>query len=305
MKVLVIGGTGHIGRFLVPELLEHGLEVAVLSRGKTPVPDGEAWMHVRLIERDYSKEDISPSALDFSPEVVIDLPGNLGRAVDALSHRGVEHLIACGSVWMYGKPTVVPTPERFFSPCWAESYARRYEEMQDLFARFRQAGPAFTTIMPPNICGPGKIPLEGMGGRSLEVHQAHRRGEEVLLPEGPEALISPCDAEDIAHCFTLAIQQREKARGEMFNVGSAYALTASQFVAALGEVHGTRIPIRWVSWEEYTTRINPNRGAYAHFEDHMCPDIAKARNLLGYQPRYTPEETLARAVRWMTDRGML
>jgi nucleoside-diphosphate-sugar epimerase len=305
MRILVIGGTGHIGGFLVPELLSHGFDVTVLSTGRTPIPSSPIWKKARKVQLDYASTLIQPREMDLEPEVVIDLPGHLGRVVEAFAETAMEHLIACGSVWMFGRPTVVPVPERFFSTCRAESYARRYTEMQELFARFERSGPAFTAIMPPNIAGPGKIPLEGMGGRSLAVHEAHRRGEEVPLPDGPEALIGPSDAEDIAHCFVLAVLHREKARGETFNTGSAYALTASQFIATLGEIHGARIPIRRVSWEEYKTRISPEWAVHAHFEDHMCPDISKARRLLGYEPRYTPEQSLERGVKWMLDRKLL
>ena len=304
MHVLVIGGTGHVGRFLVPELVREGYEVSVLHSGRTPVPDRPEWSAVKEIRCDYAREKIDPKHLGIRPQVVVDFPGHLGRTVEAFADIA-EHLIACGSIWMYGKPTVVPTPECFFSPCFSEGYARRFEEMQSLFERFHDSGPAFTTIMPPNICGPGKIPLEGMGGRSIEVHKAHARGEEVPLPAGPKALVGPCDAEDIAHCFALAIENRDAARGQMFNVGSAYALTAPAFIAALGQAHGASIPIRWVSWEEYVTQISPDPGAYSHFEFHMCPDISRARRLLGYEPKYTPEETIERAVRWMRDEGMM
>jgi nucleoside-diphosphate-sugar epimerase len=37
----------------------------------------------------------------------------------------------------------------------------------------------------------------------------------------------------------------------------------------------------------------------------MCPDISKAKNLLGYQPKYTPEQSLYRAVEWMKSNKML
>lgn len=305
MKVLVIGGTGHIGKFLVPQLLDRGCEVTVLFSGRTPAPETKPWDHVHKVTLDYAREPIHPKEMGLEPEVVIDLPGHLMRAVEAFEGSGVEHFIACGSVWMYGYPKVVPTPEQFYSRCRAESYARRYEEMQALFDRWRARGPAFTAIMPPNIAGPGKIPLEGWGGRSLEVHRAHQRGEEVPLPDGPEALIGPCDAEDIGHCFALAVFHREAARGHMFNVGSAYALTATRFVETYSEVYRVRIPIRRVGWEEYATRISPDWGAHAHFEMHMCPDISKPRALLGYEPRYTPEAALERGVRWMVDKGML
>jgi len=37
----------------------------------------------------------------------------------------------------------------------------------------------------------------------------------------------------------------------------------------------------------------------------MCPDLTKIRTKLGYVPRYTPEETMERAVAWMRAEGML
>lgn len=305
MKVLVIGGTGHIGQFLVPLLVEHGFQVSVLSRGNTQVQVGDAWKAVQFVEGDAGDPAFDPKRLHLDPEVVIEFPGHLGNVVSAFEGRGVRHFIACGSLWMYGKPTIVPTPEQFFSPCRAESYARRFEELQSLFEQYRDCGPALTAIMPPNICGPGKVPLEAHGGRSLDVHRAHRAGEKVFLPDGPEALIGPCDAEDIAACFLLAANKPEQSRGQMFNVGSAYALTASQFVRAYADIYGSQIPIERIPWEQYTTEISPDWGAFAHFENHMCPDIRKAGEHLGYNPKYTPEQSMERAVRWMFDERLL
>ena len=42
MKIMLIGGTGFIGRFLAPQLLDAGHEVAIVHRrGSTaPLPDG-------------------------------------------------------------------------------------------------------------------------------------------------------------------------------------------------------------------------------------------------------------------------
>ncbi len=40
-KVLVIGGTGHIGSYLIPSLVAKDYEVVVFSRGKTAAyPEG-------------------------------------------------------------------------------------------------------------------------------------------------------------------------------------------------------------------------------------------------------------------------
>ena len=164
---------------------------------------------------------------------------------------------------------------------------------------------AFTVILPPNICGPGKVPLEMAGGRGVEVHKAHARGEAVPLFRGCSTLIGPCDAEDVAQGFWRALESRDAAAGEFFNVGSPYALTATQMVELFSEIYGVTIPIEWVSFERFTEEIMPDRGASNHFLYHMCPDTAKARGRLSYQPRHTPESSMARAVEWMRREGLL
>ena len=58
MRVVVIGGTGHIGTFLIPRLVDEGHEVIVASRGKRqPYLTHRAWNEVRHIEVDRAAED--------------------------------------------------------------------------------------------------------------------------------------------------------------------------------------------------------------------------------------------------------
>jgi nucleoside-diphosphate-sugar epimerase len=177
--------------------------------------------------------------------------------------------------------------------------------MLETFEQSKTDGLPMTAIMPPNICGPGKVPLEGKGGRSVEVHRAHRRGEPVVLPFPGTNLIGPCDAEDVARGFVCAVENREAAAGEVFNVGSAYSLTSEQFVRTYGDIYGTTIPVDYVTAEEYTREVSPELGASFHFLEHMCPDISKISSRLGYHPLHTPETAMERAVRWMCDEGIL
>ena len=302
MKVCIIGGTGHIGMNLVRMFREEEWSVVTVTSGRNPIPDG-----VTSVIQPYGRGDAEWGEVlrEIGADVVVDILGaDVPSTYEAVKGTS-RHLIACGSLWMYGEPKVVSTPETTQGPCEFEGYATRYAELQEVVDRSRRDGMPFTAIMPPNICGPGKIPLDGMGGRSAEVHKAHRKGQPVPLPEPGAVLIGPCDAEDVARGFFLAALQPEAAAGEIFNVGSAYALTATRFVEVYGEIYGSTIPIEWVSWKTYAEEVSPDPGANYHFRAHMCPDISKIRSALGYTPRYTPEETMERAVAWMRREGMI
>lgn len=304
MRICVIGGTGHIGRFLSPMLVSAGHEVTVLSSGRTPRPDGAAWPGVRTVTQAYGVAGWTDAVRALRPEVVIDiLQGDTPGLFEAL-RDSCEHLIVCGSLWMLGLPRVVPTPPVTQAPCRFDGYARRYRQLLETRERAAAAGVAFSAVLPPNICGPGKVPIECRGGRSLEVHRAHRRGETVVLPDPGTVLIGPCDAEDIARAFVRVVQQRAAAAGQLFTVGSAYALTALQLVETYGDLYNVRLPVELVSWERFASEVLPDPGAHWHFQANMCPDISALASL-GYRPAYTPEQTLERAVRWMHDSGLL
>lgn len=301
---MVIGGTGHVGIFMVPQLIEAGMEVVVVGSGKTPVPKDKLWKKVKYLVCNVSNSGELDKLNQEVPDIVIDMPGTVWNVYQKLKPVS-KHIISCGSVWMFGQAKVVPTPEETQNPCPFEGYEKRYAEILNLLKLSQKDGVVFTAIMPPNICGPGKIPIDCLGGRSLDLHREHAKGKEVILPDGSDALIGPCDAQDIADCFVKAVLNRDKSAYQLFNVGSAYALTATELVNAYSEIYNVKIPIKRISWNEYVTNVSPEIGYWWHFKAHMCPDISKAQKLLSYQPKYTPEQTLYRAVEWMKSNKML
>ena len=58
MRVVVIGGTGHIGSYLVPRLVAAGHEVISVSRGKRePYHGSPSWATVRQVVTDRDAEE--------------------------------------------------------------------------------------------------------------------------------------------------------------------------------------------------------------------------------------------------------
>jgi len=303
MRIVVIGGTGHIGSFLVPQLVECGHEVLVATRGRRLAPTGRPWDGVHLLT--LPAENAPAFLAQQKPEVLIDIVQAGASDYYEAMRPTVKHFIWCGSVWMWGPPAQVPTPELRTGPALSKSYQPRMEELCELQRRCRADGSVFTAVMPPNIAGPGKIPLDLAGGRSIEVHQAHARGEVVTLFEGCSTLIGPCDAEDVAQVFQRAVENRDGAAGEFFNAGSGSAVPALELAGVYGEIYGVHIPVHFVPFETFITDVMPDPGANNHFIHHMCPDISKAEAKLGYAPRHSSVEALARAVEWMRSERLL
>ena len=306
MKILIIGGTGHIGSFLVPMLSDIGEKVSVVSRSSKSI-EAAGWENVQLLQENYIRND--RDWRDFirqrECDVLIDILGADVPGTYEAAKAHCKHFIACGSLWMFGPPKLIPTPEETQGLCPFEGYAIRYSELLSTKQQAERDGVTFTAIMPPNICGPGKIPLDGHGGRGLEVHKAHMQGKPVKLPQGCNTLIGPCDAEDVAQGFFLAVCQRNAAAGEIFNVGASYSLTAPQFIETYGQIYGCKIPIEFVTSEAFFGSVLPELGANYHFSQHMLPDISKLRSKLNYEPKYSPEETMERAVEWMKMQKLL
>jgi nucleoside-diphosphate-sugar epimerase len=83
MRVVVIGGTGHTGTYLVPRLVEAGYEVALISRnrGVRYEPDGPhgrgAWKRAQWVELDHTKSEAAGkfgmSVAAMEPDIVIDM----------------------------------------------------------------------------------------------------------------------------------------------------------------------------------------------------------------------------------------
>ena len=137
------------------------------------------------------------------------------------------------------------------------------------------------------------------------MHKDIAQGKPVVLPWGCNNTIGPCDAEDIAQGFCTASKKPQKAAGQIFNVGSDYALTAPAFVETYGNIYNQVLAIECIEPEQFYQGYLPNLGANYHFRAQMTPDLTKIRQVLGYRPKYTPEESLERVVDWMRKEGML
>ena len=154
MRIVVIGGSGHVGSFLVPRLVRAGHDVVNLTRGtRAPYVDDEAWSQVEQITVDRAAEDAAGAfgkrVAALEAEAVVDMicftPDSAAALVEAMRGR-VGHLVHCGSIWRYGASVKQPVREDETSPPFGE-YGTQKAAIAELLAAETRSGGLVATVL--------------------------------------------------------------------------------------------------------------------------------------------------------------
>jgi nucleoside-diphosphate-sugar epimerase len=315
MRVVVIGGSGHIGTFLVPRLVAAGHEVVNISRGKrAPYQQHGAWQAVQQIELDRETEEASGQfgqrVLDQRPDVVIDL---ICFTLDSARHlaeavRGhVDHLLHCGTIWVHGPSVEVPTTEAQPRRPFGDYGIQKAEIEAYLLHEARCNGLPATILHPGHIVGPGWNPLNPAGHFNPQVFSQLARGEELTLPNLGMETVHHVHADDVAQAFMQAMNNWSSAVGESFHVVSPAALTLRGYAEAVAGWFGQPARLRFLPWEEWRATVSPDeaRATWDHIAHSPNCSIAKAQRLINYQPRYSSLQAVREAVMWLVAHGQI
>ena len=315
MRVVVIGGSGHIGTFLVPRLVRAGHEVINISRGqRSSYADDPAWQQVRAVTADRAAEDRAGTFGDrvagLRPDVVIDLicftPDSAAALVERL--RGATgHLLHCGSIWRAGPSRKVPITEDNASPPLGEYGIAKDAIARMLRAETRSGGLTTTSLHPGHIVGPGWHPINPLGNTDPAVWHKLSAGAPIDVPGIGAEFLHHVHADDVAQAFEAAVEHREAAAGEDFTVVAPSALNVRGYAEIAASWFGRTAELRTVSWEQFraTTDDEAASSSWEHLVRSHYFSIDKARTLLGYTPRHEPEEAVLESVRWLVEHGEL
>ena len=315
MRIVVIGGSGHVGSFLVPRLVRAGHEVVNLTRGiQAPYLDDEAWSEVTQFPVDRAAEDAAGTfgkrVAALEAEVVVDLicftPDSAGALVEALRGRS-RHLVHCGTIWRYGASVKQPMREDDTSPPFGEYGTGKAAVAELLAAETRSGGLVTTVLQPGHISGPGWPPIGPLGNLDPDVWYALSAGREIVVPGLGAELMHHVHADDVAQAFQLAVERRDAAAGESFNVVAPSALTVRGFLAIAAGWFGRTARTRSVSWAEFRSGTTEELAdsSWQHLSRSQCASIEKSRRLLGYAPAFEPEAAVLDGIRWLIDHNRL
>lgn len=311
MKMLIVGGTRFLGREITLRLAERGDEVTVVNRGRTQADLPEA---VERLTADIDEDGALQAAVEgrtFDACVhMIAMNGARARRVIDVIHDQVGHYVQCGSTGVFMPLRHVPADETEpVDPPPSEWGGFNGKAASDAAARELCTGHdlPLTILRPTAIIGPGDVPLDYWGGRSPELFQRVLDGRPLILPERGEGLIQFADVRDLADAFVAALDRPERA-GE-YNVSSRYAITHNHYAALLFDALDVAPAVEHMPAEEIIEEYEDtglvSRRGMRFFIEHMCFTIDRARAELGYQPRYTAEQSVPAGVRWMFDNAVI
>jgi nucleoside-diphosphate-sugar epimerase len=306
MRVLVVGGTGHIGTYLTPRLVEAGHSVINLSRSqRSPYSSHPAWSQVEQLTADRTAEEQAGSfgrlILGARPDAVIDLTcytlESARHLVEALQGE-ISHFLHCGTIWVHGVSSEVPIAEDARREPFGEYGVRKEAIERYLLTAAKRDGFPVTILHPGHLVGRGWVPLNPVGNFNPAVYVDLARGREVAMPNMGRECVHHVHADDVAQLFVKALGNWSVAVGESFHVVSPRALTLYGYANAVASWFGAEANLRFVPWEEWKQSVTEKEAqvTWGHIARSSICSIDKAQRLLGYQPRYRSTEAIHEAL---------
>ncbi len=317
MRILVTGGAGFMGSNLVDALMDQEHEVTVLdnlSVGKVSNIDHHlesdrfhfvngSILDVRTLERIVRQVDVV-----YHLAAVVGVKHVVEDPLHAIitNVRGTENIlemafkywaktVIASSSEIYGKSTRVPLSEdsdRLLGPTtvnrWSYSDAKAIDECFAL--AYAQKGLPVSVVRYFNAYGP-RVDPKGYGSMIAKFFTQALRGEPLTVYDDGEQTRCFTYVADAVEGTIRAASAREAA-GQVFNVGSSRETTINELAELILEITGS---------DSQITHL-PYASAYGlDFEEarRRVPEVARAREVLGFEARTPLEEGLRRTMAWL------
>ena len=333
MRVLVTGAAGFICGYLVADLLHAGPEVVGGDNFSKYGPVSRSFdqdPRYRLVEGDAKDVELLTElaadcdhivagaamigGISYFHEFAYDLLAENERicaatfdaAVSAFKLGRLQKITVLSSSMVFESAKVFPTPEgaQLTSPPPRSTYG--FQKLAtEFFARggHEQYGLPYTIVRPFNCVGIGERRAlrdhDVMSG-NVKLAMSHvvpdlvqkvLRGQDPLhiLGDGSQVRHYTYGG-DLARGIRLAMES-DRALNEDFNLSTAQSTTVRELAALIWrKVHGPDRPLRLV-----------NDPPYEHDVQMRVPDVAKARDLLGFEATTSLDEVLDEVIPWVSE----
>ena len=312
-RIVVIGGSGHVGSYLLPSLVERGHEVLNVSRGTaSPYRKHTAWEFIENVAVDRKAEEAAgrfgARIADLNADVVVDMISfkleGAQQLVEALRGK-IEHYLFCSSIWVYGHATTVPSVETDPTNAIDDYGVNKAKIERWLLQQARRDGFPATSFRPGHIVGEGWVPINPQANANPDVFSQMARGEELVLPNLGLEMVHHVHADDVAQWIIRAIEQRAASIGEVFNTVSTHALTLRGYAEAMYRWFEQEPRLSFAPFDQWRLGLTERdaHSSWGHIMRSSCVSIEKSRQRLGYQPRFSSLESIQQSVKALIAAG--
>jgi GDP-L-fucose synthase len=315
-KVVVTGGAGFIGSHLAERLLESGAQVKVADFEASRLANDNLTALNKAIE--FEEADLTDARqcekVCRRADVVMHLAARIRGIGYNLKHHGemfftnalmnlqvmeaarrasVEHYLCVSTVGVYPKECAVPTPEEDGfkeepeSSGFGYGWSKRQAEIQArcYLDEYRMK---IAVVRPFNVYGPRMLfDSDTAPVISSQIKKVLDATDFVTVWGDGEQTRSFTYVSDEVEGMMLAVEKYPQA--DPLNIGSSEEITIKELVRLIVRLSGRNLQI------EFDTS-KPCGAA------RRCPDISKARRLIGYDPKVTIEEGLKQTMDWYLQR---
>src|SRR3954453_10906100 len=301
-RVVVTGGAGFLGGWLCRRLLREGCEVVAVDNLVTGSPsvveELESDPGFTFVQADVTHVLDVPGPVDqvmhlaspASPVHYAALPvetmlvGSLGtmHALDLAQTNGARFVLASTSE-VYGDPLVHPQPESYWGnvnpvgPRGVDDEAKRYAEALTM-AYLRQQGVDTAIVRIFNTFGPRMRPNDG---RAIPAFLGQALADRPVTVFGDGAQTrSFCYVDDLVRGLVLLAESEVH---EPVNIGNPNEMTLIDMAKTVVEMTESRSEIVFEALPGDHPQVRQ-------------PDIPRARDLLGWEPKVDLREGLAKTI---------
>ncbi|HXZ44967.1 MAG TPA: UDP-glucuronic acid decarboxylase family protein [archaeon] len=309
-RSLVTGGAGFLGSHLCDRLLREGHEVLCVDNLITGAMDNVAHLFgneaFRFIKHDVTEYVYVAGRLDYilhfaSPASPVDyqrLPiqtlkvGSLGthKALGLAKAKGARLLLASTSE-VYGDPQVHPQPENYWGhvnpvgPRGVYDEAKRFAEAMTMaYHRYHGVETRIARIF--NTFGPRMRPHDGRVVSNFVIQAL--AGQPLTIYGDGRQTRSFCFVSDLVDGLYRLLMSAEV---EPINLGNPAERTIRDLVAAIEAIVGHALDVTYHPLPQDDPRVRQ-------------PDITRARECLGWEPKVDLEAGLRETIRYFREKRM-
>jgi dTDP-glucose 4,6-dehydratase len=312
VRILITGGAGFLGSHLCDRMLNEGHTVIAMDNlvtGNTAniehLAGHERFLFIKHDVTNYIYVDGEVDAvLHFaspaSPIDYLELPiqtlkvGALGthKTLGLAKDKGARYLLASTSE-VYGDPMEHPQTEEYWGnvnpigPRGVYDEAKRFAEAMTMaYHRFHGVDTRIVRIF--NTFGPR---MRLSDGRAVPNFIAQAlRGEPLTVYGDGTQTRSFCYVSDLVEgIYRLLLSDYS----DPVNIGNPSEMTILDFAQRIIDLTGSSSEITFVQPADVRIEDDPKV---------RQPDISRARNLLGWEPKVSVDEGLRRTIKWFQDR---